>query len=141
LPALTVTLLAALVLVTNQLVGGILFRDSRERAIASFAGITIRTVRSRHAFVGIFGSKRVLLSVWALQVLAFLTLVQFGSWPNRFDIAAWLGVAVGGATSNLADRFRRGAVIDFIDVGFWPVFNLADVAITSGVLMTVASIL
>ena len=46
-----------------------------------------------------------------------------------------LGSAIGGATSNLYDRIRRGAIIDFIDVGWWPVFNLADVAITLGVIM------
>jgi len=43
-----------------------------------------------------------------------------------------LGAALGGAASNLYDRLRRGAVIDFLDVGWWPVFNLADVAITLG---------
>jgi signal peptidase II len=43
-----------------------------------------------------------------------------------------LSAALGGATSNLIDRFRHGAVIDFIDLGFWPVFNLADVAIVFG---------
>jgi len=35
---------------------------------------------------------------------------------------------------NLLDRFRRGAVIDFIDLRVWPVFNLADAAIVSGTL-------
>lgn len=44
-----------------------------------------------------------------------------------------LGAALGGAASNLHDRLRRGLVIDFLDLGWWPVFNLADVAITLGV--------
>ncbi len=38
-----------------------------------------------------------------------------------------------GALSNLIDRFRYSAVIDFIDLKFWPVFNLADIMITAGV--------
>ena len=48
----------------------------------------------------------------------------------------WLpvGLLVGGALGNLADRAREGAVIDFIDPSFWPVFNLADAAIVFGVL-------
>jgi len=56
-----------------------------------------------------------------------------------------LGLVLGGACGNLADRlFRvprwgRGAVVDFIDFRFWPVFNLADVAIVSGVVMLSAS--
>lgn len=50
-----------------------------------------------------------------------------------------LGATIGGAIGNLADRvvrspgWGRGGVVDWIDVGFWPVFNLADAAIVVGV--------
>jgi signal peptidase II len=44
-----------------------------------------------------------------------------------------LGMVVGGALGNLVDRIRMGAVIDFIDLRVWPVFNVADIAITVGV--------
>ena len=49
----------------------------------------------------------------------------------------WLGVGLlsGGALGNLADRVRDGAVTDFLDPPLWPAFNLADVAITAGVLV------
>lgn len=49
----------------------------------------------------------------------------------------WLPAALllGGALGNLADRVRDGAVTDFIDLPLWPTFNLADVAITAGVLL------
>ena len=49
----------------------------------------------------------------------------------------WLPAALllGGALGNLADRVRDGAVTDFIDLPLWPTFNLADVAITVGVLL------
>ena len=43
-----------------------------------------------------------------------------------------LGLQIGGALGNLVDRFRLGAVTDFIDVGPWPIFNLADASIISG---------
>ncbi len=48
----------------------------------------------------------------------------------------WLpvGLVVGGALGNLADRARDGAVIDFIDPVAWPAFNLADASIVIGVL-------
>jgi signal peptidase II len=51
----------------------------------------------------------------------------------------WIGVGLltGGALGNLADRVRDGAVIDFIDLPLWPAFNLADVAITAGVVVLV----
>ena len=46
-----------------------------------------------------------------------------------------LGLDMGGAVGNLIDRLRFGEVTDFMDVGFWPVFNLADSAITIGSLL------
>lgn len=46
-----------------------------------------------------------------------------------------LGLDMGGAVGNLIDRLRFGEVRDFIDVGAWPVFNLADSAITVGSLL------
>ena len=45
-----------------------------------------------------------------------------------------LGLALGGAGSNVLDQLRRGAVVDFLDLGWWPVFNLADAAIVAGVI-------
>ena len=51
-----------------------------------------------------------------------------------------LGAALGGAASNVGDRVWRGGVVDFIDVRFWPVFNLADVAIVLGVALAVLSL-
>jgi signal peptidase II len=44
-----------------------------------------------------------------------------------------LSLGLAGAVGNLIDRLRVGRVIDFIDVGFWPVFNVADGAIVIGV--------
>ena len=51
--------------------------------------------------------------------------------------ALWLGVGLlaGGALGNLADRVRDGAVTDFFDPPLWPAFNLADIAITAGVVV------
>jgi signal peptidase II len=44
-----------------------------------------------------------------------------------------LGLQLGGALGNLVDRLRQGYVVDFIDLSWWPVFNLADAAILVGV--------
>ena len=69
--------------------------------------------------------------VLLLGLLVFLALRGGGWW------SVWLPAALllGGALGNLADRVRDGAVIDFIDLPLWPTFNLADVAITLGVLL------
>jgi signal peptidase II len=51
-----------------------------------------------------------------------------------------MGLLLGGALGNLADRLIRdhhGAVIDFIDLQWWPVFNVADASITIGALLLV----
>jgi signal peptidase II len=59
--------------------------------------------------------------------------------PNR---ATWvqvsMGLILGGAVGNIVDRLRLGSVVDFISVGWWPVFNLADSAISVGVLALAA---
>ncbi|HCJ90703.1 MAG TPA: signal peptidase II, partial [Acidaminococcaceae bacterium] len=47
---------------------------------------------------------------------------------------------VGGALGNLWDRFRTGLVIDFLDFRIWPVFNVADIAICTGVALIVLSL-
>jgi signal peptidase II len=52
-----------------------------------------------------------------------------------------LGLIVGGAISNLADRLMFGYVRDFIDLRFWPTFNGADLAICSGVVLLIAGML
>ena len=44
-----------------------------------------------------------------------------------------LGLQLGGAMGNLVDRVLRGYVVDFVDIGFWPIFNIADTAIVTGV--------
>ena len=76
--------------------------------------------------------------VLAVTLVALgLVLAWFATNPGR--PALWLGVGMlaGGALGNLADRIRDGAVTDFIDPPLWPAFNLADVAITGGVVILV----
>jgi signal peptidase II len=78
-----------------------------------------------------------LLSIAALVVLARVALrVMPGG--NRLDHVA-IGLIFGGAIGNLVDRLRFGAVVDFVDLhvhGYhWPAFNVADSAISVGVVL------
>ena len=51
------------------------------------------------------------------------------------------GLLLGGAVANLVDRVIGGTVVDFLDLGWWPSFNLADVYLTLGsVLVVLASL-
>lgn len=45
------------------------------------------------------------------------------------------GLMLGGAIGNITDRIRLGAVVDFVGIGFWPIFNLADSAATAAVIL------
>ena len=70
----------------------------------------------------------------ALTVAALaLILVLFAREPTRPGMWIAVGLLAGGAFGNLADRVRADAVTDFVDIGPWPPFNLADVSITAGV--------
>jgi signal peptidase II len=53
--------------------------------------------------------------------------------PDRRWLKAGLVLQAGGALGNLADRVRFGQVVDYLDFRVWPVFNLADIAIVTGV--------
>jgi len=59
-------------------------------------------------------------------------LLDHGPISQNGAVQASLGSALGGATGNFLDRWRHHGVVDFIDLGFWPVFNLADIAIVVG---------
>jgi len=75
----------------------------------------------------------VFVTAVALAVIGYL----FARNPLRPGMWLAVGLVAGGAIGNLADRIRHDAVTDFIAVGSWPPFNLADVSITLGVLLLV----
>jgi signal peptidase II len=66
--------------------------------------------------------------------IALIAVLYFG-WQSRKDKIQSLGfgLIIGGAFANILDRFDDGFVSDFIDVGWWPSFNVADSCITVGV--------
>ena len=83
---------------------------------------------------------------WLLTLIA--TIVVAGIfWMGRRLVSPWwavgLGMILGGATGNLVDRFfrspgpLRGHVVDFLSVGWWPVFNVADPSVVGGAILLV----
>ena len=80
----------------------------------------------------------------ALIVFALLLSMALCIWMWRADsllLGTALGFVVGGALGNVIDRFLHGAVVDFLDfhaAGYhWPAFNVADSAITIGVVILI----
>jgi signal peptidase II len=83
---------------------------------------------------------------WILTLIA--TAVVIGIvWMGRRLLSPWwaigLGMILGGALGNLVDRFFRwpgplqGHVVDFLSVGWWPVFNVADASVVGGAALLV----
>jgi signal peptidase II len=79
------------------------------------------------------GAPLILITLVALGVVVYL----FARNPARPGMWVATGLLTGGAIGNLVDRVRAGAVTDFVDLPSWPPFNLADVAISAGVLLLV----
>ncbi len=83
----------------------------------------------------------ILAGVVTLVLLVWLFALKQGEW--RTGLA--LGLIIGGAAGNLSDRVRLGYVVDFIDVYYrtyhWPAFNVADSAITGGIILLLADAL
>ena len=91
-------------------------------------------VENTGAAFGLFQGKNPLLAFLAFGVVVALV-VWFRELVRFWLGSLALGLQLGGAVGNLIDRFRHGFVVDFIDFSFWPTFNVADSAITIGVLM------
>lgn len=105
--------------------------------------LNLTHVRNTGVAFGLFAAHGMSTS-WVLTALGLLALsavsVYFGfaSPRDRWLLVA-LGLVVGGAVGNLIDRIASGAVTDFIDVYIgmhhWPSFNVADAAISIGIVL------
>ena len=97
-----------------------------------------------------FGLAQEIAPAWRVPLFSLITLVAVGiiiHLLSQAPVRSWrlpaaLGFILAGAFGNLTDRFRWGAVVDFIRVQltshyFWPTFNLADSFITIGILLLI----
>lgn len=97
-----------------------------------------------------FGIKIPGIIIWIL-IIAFLVVLIFALARICFGPAGaasrsntsqyntlYIILIIAGAFSNVIDRIKLGCIIDFIDVGFWPVFNPADAFITIGIFLFLA---
>ena len=115
--------------VTKQLADAQLRRGE---SVNVFLGLDITNTRNRGVAFGALDGSGVV--VGALIGLALVLLLLYFAF-NATRPLLWLpvGMLLGGALGNLADRAREGAVIDFIDPVAWPAFNVADAMIVVGV--------
>lgn len=107
------------------------------RDIDLVGSLRLRLIFNDSAAFSIGGGRTTLIATLGLVVAAVL--VRLGLKAERRLWAVGLGVILGGALGNLVDRAARsgtgvlgGHVVDFIDLQWWPVFNVADIAVTLG---------
>jgi signal peptidase II len=98
--------------------------------------LSIGHVHNRGIAFGFLSGGGALVLVVTLAALALL-LGFFARDPGRALVWLPTGLLLGGALGNLFDRLRQGYVTDFITLPHWPSFNVADIAITVGVLLLV----
>jgi signal peptidase II len=94
---------------------------------------TIHHVRNTGIAFGLFSNSTSIVIVLTTGAIAAL-LVFYGRSARRHPLLPTaVGLVVGGSVSNLVDRLRLGHVTDFLDLDYWPAFNLADTFIVVGV--------
>lgn len=100
--------------------------------------LSITHVVNRGAAFGLFPQFQWLYLIVAVIVVLYILLAghRFGTTWYRQVL---LGFILGGALSNGADRLLQGYVVDFINLHWWPVFNIADSAIVIGILGSVVT--
>ncbi|MGE5417009.1 MAG: signal peptidase II [Acidobacteriota bacterium] len=88
-------------------------------------------VANRGGAFGLFQGMNLLFSLAAVIVLVGVLVFIKLKRPSILIVSA-LALIGSGAAGNLIDRFAYGAVIDFLHIRYWPVFNIADIAIVLG---------
>lgn len=132
---------AALVLIADQLTKWwALEALDGGRVIDVVGSLQLRLTVNYGSAFNVAQGRGAIISILALVVVAVL--LRSGRYATRSGMAVALGLVLGGAMGNLIDRaFRQGdgffggGVVDFVDLQWWPVFNVADASIVIGALL------
>jgi signal peptidase II len=133
---------ATTVAVIDQLSKSVLASTIGSRHLASRVEVVdgwlaLEYTENRGAAFGLFSGLAPIITGVSIAILAGLLFYFFRQVRPPFWQTIATGAIAGGALGNLVDRVRLGHVIDFVSVGPWPNFNVADSAITIGVLVLV----
>lgn len=113
--------------------------DSTRESIDVVSGvITLGYSRNTGVAFGLLSGES--WPVWIAVSLGYLIgcyVVAVAMRDAQMPMIVGLALCAGGAVGNLLDRLWRGYVVDFIEIGPWPSFNLADAALTCGLLIIV----
>lgn len=98
-------------------------------------------VQNKGAAFGIFPEKQLFLISVSIIVIALIIWFIYQEKPKDIFWQIGLALVLGGTIGNLYNRVFQGYVIDFIDLSFWPTFNIADIAINAGVALIIFQII
>jgi signal peptidase II len=115
---------------TKQLVGRQLELGDETAHLGPFS---IHHVQNSGIAFGLFPTATTVVIVLTLLAVLWMLVFFARSGARHPVLPVGLGLVLGGSVSNLVDRVRLGHVTDFLDLSFWPAFNLADVFIVVGV--------
>jgi len=108
-------------------------------ALADFFSITF--VTNTGVAFGLFQNGGVLFTIVRIIVIAVIVRYLLHMPSGRWLVRAALSMILAGAIGNLIDQLRLGYVIDFVAVGWWPKFNVADSSIVVGTIALAISML
>jgi len=97
--------------------------------------LSIHHVQNSGIAFGLFASATSLVILLTVAAVAWMLYFFARSGSRHPVLPVALGLVIGGSVSNLIDRVRLGHVTDFLDLKFWPAFNLADSFIVVGVVI------
>ncbi len=135
---------AVAVLVVDQLTKAWLVANVSPGDVFQVIGDYARLVFSRNsgALFGLFRDNAILFGIVSLVVVGLIVGYHAKAGRSRY-LSIALGLLLGGAIGNLADRLRLGYVVDFVDLGIGDLrffaFNVGDSAITLAILMLIAA--
>jgi signal peptidase II len=138
-PTLASLAIAAVVVVVDQLVKALVsgwIGPRADRHNAWFAGDWLGFAYAENRGVAFGLLQRASTAALLLMAVAILTAIAafIRIWRENVGVTLGGGLVIGGAIGNVLDRARFGFVRDFVAIGPWPSFNVADTAVTCGVI-------
>ena len=124
--------------VTKHLVATQLRLDESVKVVGPLA---IHRVQNSGIAFGMFSQATVIVAMATAVAVGWMVVFFARSGARHPVLPAALGLLIGGSVSNLIDRVRLGHVTDFLDLGWWPAFNLADTFICVGVAILLVALL
>ena len=112
-----------------------------DSAVKLIGPVSIRHVQNSGIAFGLFSSATAIVIVLTTVAVGWMLVFFARSGARHPALPVALGLLIGGSVSNLVDRVRLGYVTDFLDLRWWPAFNLADASIVVGVAVLLGSLL